>query len=738
MSDRCSLAWLRISIVPSIVAAVLLPGYPVAQEEEAALVLEEVVVTATKREENVQDVALSISAITADSIESMQIDKWDDADIPAVHISQGGANDSMYIRGVGSGANTGFEQSAPMFIDGAWYGRALSQRLAFFDLQRIEIVKGPQPTYLGKNATAGAVAVTTRRPTDSFESAIDAFNEFEDEEATVFGALSGPLSDRLSGRIAAKYRDLDGYLTNVALGSKQPKQEERMGRASLLWNPTDSLEVFAKVEVINAEEEGRNTQLVNCQPIVFTNGQVDPAVEDCRFDDTRANSFDLSVFQPAGNPFFTVNPADSFVDIDYLGGQIALDWQFAEGHRLTSTTSYYDQEMLFFWSIDHTTTNRLAIDFPEDNRLFSEELRVTSPEGGRLDWMVGLYYDDTQLKTGDFHQINAVTGIGLAGGLTEDDQSWSVFSEAGYEIVEALTARVGFRYTEVEKEAEGFLEVSVVNPMANFPVFSAPFTKDELNREGFKAGGFDHFFNSLDPAQLSFDEETVTYYEIGAKWGLLDGRATLNLSGFSGDYEDLQVQTFDVGSGLLIPSNAGKLRSRGVDLEAQWAANQYLTFSTLIAYLDSEWQEYTGVNCWLNPPQTAAEGCDPVTGTQDLSGETAQFAPEWSGTVSIDFLYPLGGTLELRTLLELFSTDDYQTNANNDPDQVQEGYSKLNARVGVGSQDGNWDLALVGTNLTDELVAFQYVNAPSHLGRVNAAITQRGRQLGVQFRYRFE
>ena len=155
--------------------------------------LEEIVVTATKRVESLQDVPLSITAIDGAVLEKFSISNFYDMDIPGVNIAQGGMNDNAFIRGIGqSSGNFGFENSAPYYIDGVYFGRARGTRLAWLDAERIEVIRGPVPTYLGKNASAGAINITSRRPSDALEGFVDVYQEFEHNETVLTGAVGGP------------------------------------------------------------------------------------------------------------------------------------------------------------------------------------------------------------------------------------------------------------------------------------------------------------------------------------------------------------------------------------------------------------------------------------------------------------------------------------------------------------------------------------------------------------------
>ena len=276
------------AITMAVGLTLLSSGVASAQQEG----LEEIIITATKRDANLQDVSLSVAAVTAEQLNNMAIKRFDDVELPAIHIGQGGANDALFIRGIGSGFATGFDQSAPIYIDGVWFGVAQSQRLAFLDVAQIEILKGPQPTYLGKNAIAGAIAIVGARPTQEFSANLNASYEFEAEERAIAASISGPLSDTLRARLAVKNTEMTGYMDNLGTKKKNPAVKDMSGRLSIEADVSDSVKLFAKYESLRYEQNGRFTQLIKCLP----NAPRDPTVEDCVFDLKRAVSFNPASF----------------------------------------------------------------------------------------------------------------------------------------------------------------------------------------------------------------------------------------------------------------------------------------------------------------------------------------------------------------------------------------------------------------------------------------------------------
>ena len=216
-----------------------------------AQMLEEVIVTATKRAAGLQDVPIAISVVSAEKLEQFGITELDElsAYLPNVHIGESGGNSQIFIRGVGSGNNAGFEQSVGTFIDGVYFGRARNSRAAFLDLQRVEVLKGPQSTLFGKNTIAGAIIITTGQPEEAFEAYVDTSYETELEGKGLTGMITGPLSDSVRGRLVAKTYERNGWMDNIYPGADDgASQENSIVRGTLVWDASDNLSLNLKAE----------------------------------------------------------------------------------------------------------------------------------------------------------------------------------------------------------------------------------------------------------------------------------------------------------------------------------------------------------------------------------------------------------------------------------------------------------------------------------------------------------
>ena len=733
--------------------------------------LEMIVVTAQKREQNLQDVPISVQAVGGDILDDMNITSFENMEIPGVHIGQ----DSIVVRGIGAGGNRGFELSAPMFHDGVFLSRGRQQRLAFLDVERIEFLKGPQTTYLGKNAIAGAINTISRRPTDNFEAIFEISNEFEHDEVTAFVALSGPLSDTFRARAAFKYRDIDGWIDNTANGRVGPAEEDKLFRLSAEWDVSETLQAFFKFERAEIDQFEGATQKTRCAPNDF----IDPTLDNCTLDNSRAVVLEESAF-PFGRDLGVipayVNSGDSNVElIENTAAQLILTWDIG-GYELVSSTSYYEFDSEAFRKFDVSTFPVAIGHVPELVEQTSQEIKLMSPRDGSVDWIVGVYYDKNDREIDAEAIINlppfsqrGMLGPQIAVGSfdTRESKSLAVYGEVGFDFGESWRVILGGRYSDVKHDGFATNTTNFITPVGPAPLPGFVTDSDTHDKEfqpaislewrpsdgtllyaswkeGFKSGGPNARLSATDT--VAYGPEFVTAYEVGAKMTLLDGAATLNIALFQSDFTDLQVQSLDTTNGLnFVTQNAASATSLGLEIDGAWAVSEEWTLFANISILDAEYDDFPSFACYAFPAQTAAEGCisDPVTnvGSQDLSGKPLVQAPDLSGSIAVEWRHPLtigSLQLELSSRLDIFYTDDFQTAANQHPSGIQDGYSKIDLRVAIGSVDGVWSLAFIGRNLTDELTSHSIAVNGAAGSLSETSVLDRPRQIGLQFRYRWQ
>jgi len=773
----------------------MLSNVAYAQDEQAgddnkpSVKLEEITVTAQKRPQNLQDVPVAVYAVSGETISKLGVGNFEDIEVPGVTVSRGGMTDAISVRGVGSDSNLGFEQSVPLYVDGLYFGRARTQRIGFMDVGGIEFLKGPQPTHLGKNAVAGAINITSKRPTDELEVELDGFYELNHKELSLFGAVSGPLSDKVRARTAVKYRSLDGWVNNVVTDNMEPNQKEIMGRVNFEIDVSDDLSVNLSAFASSTEDKGRN----NVAAICGTSGLLYDAIFNsggyCAEDKA---SLDLKTLVKASGAIpslYTDEDTTFYNKSELMGFSMKMEYDM-DGYTVSSVTGYYDFKNRYFADADHSTLRRLEAHFPEDFNQFSQELRVLSPQEEAFKWTAGAYYDKNNNDTGSTVTIPFVAmgmGTTVFRDAREDAESWSVFAEASLDVSEDVTMTVGGRYSEVTKSIDydrcnapmlialtdadytddpEDLNFDTIGCTANLMQLGeghtvAPARKDTKFqpavtlewrpngdslvyaswKEGFKAGGFDHGLsgtrvvtNANLADSFTFEPEEVSSFEIGAKIGLLDGAAELNISAFTSSFTNLQLSVLEDPVSLTFSvSNAGKAKTQGIEADFRWAASEYLTLTAGAIVLDSKYVSFLGAPCFSG--QSATEGC--VGGVQDLSGHKTTYAPDFSGTLAADFSYPLNDSLELVSQISTFYTGDIFTTSDFDPAGLQEAYAKVDLRLGVGNVDEGWEIAVLARNLTNKYTTSLISDLPTLGAGMQFALLDRPRSIAIQARMKF-
>lgn len=751
--------------------AVFLAGTANAQVSEVpdaaqvADALEEIIVTARKREENLQDIPISVSVFSGDALRNNAITNLEEltAITPNVYVAESFVGDALFIRGVGSGQNNmGVEQAVGQVIDGVFYGRSRMSRLSYLDIERVEILRGPQGALIGKNTTAGAINITTARPTDSFEAWITtSYEMLSSEGATVEGAVSGPLTDTLSARAAVRYDNRDGYLHNTELDESQVGVEDLYGRFTLLWEPNDNVDATLTYQYADIEHHGENSQYSTCELDAFqtppvgnlTRILIGGTSEDCTANYNRAGAAPRN-----GGP----DQSGKTTNLDTLA--LVVNWDTSIG-TVTSVTGWAEYDFQEIMDSDRSVREVLSVDFFEDYKQWSQELRLVSNAGGQFDYIIGLYYLDKEQSTG--HNIDFRAFSARRNSLTrEDATTFAVFGEVTWHISEQWSATLGARYTDEKKDgrSQGFPSVIYTSTPTNVPPFlpaglpTIHDVTDQINeddfspsfalewrpsegvmyyvsyRRGFKAGAFNHALvgNQADAtAAFAVGPESVDAFELGTKITFLDGRARFNAAVFSSKFDGLQVAVLNPATIINDVVNAAKSTSEGVELELRWRPVNNLTLFGSVAYLNSTFDSFSNATCYSLQPATEC-----VNGSQDLSGKPSQFAPDWSATFESQYVWNLSGGYQLDAMLRTYYSDDFFLQVDLDPKLVQDDYWKFDASLSLSSPNNRWVLALIGRNLSDKLTANYGDDVPVQAGSVWKSV-EPPRSLALQATLRF-
>lgn len=727
-----------------LVALLFAGSQPLANAQSN--VLEEIVVTARKKSESLQDVPISISVTSGEEIQKQGLRDLQAvvATLPAVNLSKGGAGAFINVRGVGSGENSGFEQSVGFVIDNVAHGRSRATRAGLLDLERVEVLKGPQTTYFGANTIAGVVNVTTRGPSldESASGYVSASYETETEEKVIEGAVNIPVSDTFALRLAGKVLDSDGYILNQGLNRTEPATEDELFRVSALWSPSDNFTAELKYTSVNTKaNSGLDVELNTCRP-------GGPAQFNCiQRDGSPVDS---------GINYVKSTDIEEFRELDLDSLSLNLKYDVGD-YTLTSVTGSYEFDNEFLIDLDVSSVpslfapSRFSLNQLDTAEHFSQEFRISSPVDGAFSWDAGIYYQDEEVSFSNVLVVAFSPPVPVPPGAQagarsfQDSETTSVFAAASYDFSDRLTATLGARYIEVEKTvrqspvqpgpltANRIPDAQALAPFGGGFRFSTESREDDdflpsvdlkyqfsentnlygSFRQGFKAGGY----SLANPPQgqmtnfiQGFDPETVDAFELGLKGTYFDSRLDLNIALFSMEFDDRQVSSLaEGGTGLTqAVANAATSTTTGVEVDFSALLSDRWSMKGALTLMDSTFDDFVNAPCYTG--QSPALGC--INGVQNLSGKTTTHAPDYSGSLTLRYEVPLSGYM-LSIEPNIVVSDGYALISDLNPLNFQPSWSKLNLRIGLVPESSAWELALVGRNLNDETTSHFCQEAPA-------------------------
>ncbi|MEM8935013.1 MAG: TonB-dependent receptor [Pseudomonadota bacterium] len=765
----------KLALLSTAAAGMLAPvGAAFAQDDT-------ILITARKKAEDLQDVPLSVTVNQGDDLrQGIVTDLGDMTDsTPSITVARNPTSDVLYIRGIGSGGSVGFQQSVGTFVDGVYRGRGPSARSAFLDLERIEILRGPQPVYFGNSTIGGAFNIVSKGPSDEFEADLVTSYEFlADEWVTEIG-VGGPITETIGFRFAYNHTESDGWLVDLTNDERVPRTNNDSFRGTIAFEPTDNFDATLKIEYAENIEEGGRLQVLNCgpetSPADYTPFCNPPLFSAPGFED----DFDKNLSR--GGVFSNGLEQEDINDLENLNGAFTMNYDLNDSITVTSVTGFVDYENIRRFDVD---SSPLAVAYGnriEDFRQWSQELRLQSSGDGPLSYLLGFYFEDGTLNYMN-NSFNEPPSLETAGMFDQDQRTIAIFGSANYEITDQLHLYFGGRWTNVDtealKEQTIFLFDGTPAPPPVVAAFSNPLISPNPNdnhslpgdrsdsdfnpavevkyyptdgimlyasyKEAFKTGGFDPNIQLevlADPTPddanggFEFDPETVKAWEIGAKTELFDNALTLNVAAFRTTFTDLQEQLYDVASAAFITSNVGEARSQGVEAEAVWRATPSLRLDLNLTFLDSTYLDFDGAAC--NGAESAAfvpafpgDQC-----RQSIAGQNTAYAPDISGSVGYNLNTPLTGDLNLVSNGRVSFSSEFGVLQNPEPEEIQGSFAKVDFRAGVQGNDGKWEVAFVGKNLTDELTFRFRGPLPGNTGEF--VTIDRGRELGIQARVRY-
>lgn len=439
--------------------------------QDAPLV--EVVVTAQKRSENLQNVPISVAAVSGNKLDEVGVENIEDLTklVPNIHLTQTGLSTQMRIRGIGSDNSQGFEQSVGTYKNGVYHGRAQLLRAPIFDMERVEVMRGPQGTLFGKNSIAGAIDLITARPSDEFTGKLDTSYETRFGTREITGVVSGPLTENVKARLALRGYDDPGYFYNT-FNQQNTKQQQTTGRLSLDWQALPELSVKYTGEKSRSDSTGRNLEVL----------RDDPNKKGLNF----ATTFKLLTQNTTleSNPDYKRQAdAPEYSDNNVQSHSLVADYEFG-GATLTSTTGLVKYDYQENCDCDFTSVNLFQLALQEDYKQISQELRLTSASGQTFEWLAGLFYQNYQQDFTDQFSVNDKSGLfpaakasgrplpaafgntGIFRSFNQESDAWAVFGQVAWHFTDASQLILGGRYTAETKDSHKLITMANIDGIA--------------------------------------------------------------------------------------------------------------------------------------------------------------------------------------------------------------------------------------------------------------------------------
>ncbi|PZQ64230.1 MAG: hypothetical protein DI570_06120 [Phenylobacterium zucineum] len=711
--------------------------------------IEEVVVTAQKRAENVQDVPLAVTALTDDALASANIGSVIDIKRLATSVQYAEnatvRGTGLQIRGVGTQSfSNGLEQSVGTVVDGVVMARNGMGDGDLVDIDHIEVLRGPQGMLFGKNASAGVVSVITRRPTDTFgaEGRVS-FGTYNDLRLS--GVVNLPLGERTALRVAAFTNTRDGIVKNNFDNSQINDHQESGVKAKFLWRSADdNLQIYLIAD--------RTVRDNSC--CLWTVRSVVPG-------SLLANSLAAAGIKPGPDNRRVNLNAGGFSRSVNEGVSGEVNWEVG-GHTLTSLTAFRRWHLRENADSDSTPVAALDLNFGRsDEEQFSQELRLASPSGQRVEYVVGLYYFDAELlgnngQQGSFNLAAAAPVASRYFIATNKTRSEAVFGQATFRVTDALRLIAGARYTHDKVSMDFFRSfypgtTPSSPPITLNPSTSANNTSWRLGAQydltsdvmayatvsrGYKGPGFNALQGANAAAMRPVQPEIPKGYELGLKSTLFDRRLVLNVAVFNTRFENFQAQFYDPSVpplGAFILGNAGELRTKGAEVEWTARPTANLSISGGVSYNKAVYTDFKNAACWGTP--ATQPGC--AGGIFDATGTRLPNSPRWSHSLQVRYEREVADNLNGFVSANWYGRSKVNDSLG-DPNMERKAYGLVGGSIGVEDAEGRWQASAWVRNLFDHQYTGAILATPLSPGSYSQyPVVDAHRMVGVALTYRF-
>ncbi|WIW89435.1 TonB-dependent receptor [Sphingobium sp. V4] len=739
-------------------------------ERRSTVGTSDIVVTARRGNETLLKVPVQVSVVSGTQLAKARADDLAKIaeTIPFVSIVRltSGNGGGMTVRGIGNfGVDVGTGQAVALNLDNIFVGRPRIVTQSMFDIRQVEVLKGPQALYFGKNSPAGVISIKTADPGSQLEFAGRAGYEFGADQHYIEAGLSAPLTNTFAIRIAGRYDKMQGYMRNNAqpllsppslptageispgASSKRTPRDRNWGtRFTALWKPTDDFTARFKYTHSNYISNGQNNAYEaycrgSSDSRPHTSGLIDPYA-DCNADRVTALADPIPALT-----YGMRNPRDSrsFIETTSDLGVLELSYDFG-AVLLTSVTGYYALKYEGLGNLVNTSYGVNATYQYEKSSGFSQEFRLQSQLEGPFNFSIGTFYSkEKQFNESDSAQtaLRPDPRPGVVNGrrftyiriFDYDTDTYSAFAQGTLSLLDNVELSGGARYTRTKKAGE---DGNVyVNPAAaagfrpEGDLFIRSQSENNISPEatltwhpnedqniyltyktGYRSGGFSApaVLRPINTdANTRFKPEKNEGFEIGYKARLLDGRATLQATAYRYTYTNQQVTTFIASELSFLTNNAGKSLVQGIELEGTYRPSRNLSFNSSVGYNDTHFKEFVGAACFA--AQTVAEGC--VGGVQDLSGRTAPRAPHWAATLGTVYTVSVSNGLNLTLNADATYTSKQNPNDALAPASMETGFVRINTGVSVEDERERWRISLLVRNLTNQYKALFTQDKPA-------------------------
>lgn len=745
--------------------------------EAPRVALEEVVVTAQKRSESMQDVPVAVDALSADQLAKVGFRDVDDiaAQVPSLIVTSNLSplNASFRIRRIGTEGNIPtFEPDTALIIDGAFRSRSGSGLGDLVDVSAVEVLKGPQGTLYGKNASAGVISINTTAPTAEYLAMLE-LGIGGDGLQQLKGYVNGEIGAGVNGRLSVSTTRRDDLMDNL-IG---PGGDNLDGQAIRLQLSTELTDQLAARLIVGRTERHMNTLLGDTyygpRAVAVANGMAGLGAGS----GVTNNDPSDRIIEQSGTNDFDQEITDAVLQFDYAG----------DGFTIASISGYEDYiSTNLMYGVEQMPSDLLVFNDRQKGSSFSQEFRITSDGDGKRSWLAGLFYYQNEFARGDvgapefqlqsdIATLGTVVGAALfsspmptlfgsdgdAGDVyaTQKAKSYGLFGSVGQQLSDSLKLDVGLRYSldqktgSVDQKTTTTLGCIQNNLVCSLTPDASDFSGDDswsavtgnitlsyfvtpdamvygTYSHGFKAGGFSLQWGGFSQDARPFNEETIDNLELGWKTELWDNRARINGSIFHTEYKNFQNATF-VGLAFAV-NNAEKVVVDGIELDTTWLLTDALSGRANIAYIDAKYDQYSGGQCHFG------REAENDLGQCDLSGETLPFAPKLTANLALEWEHSLAGG-DFYSRLDYAYTGSANYSSELDPRHAEGAYWLGSIRVGWRAP--SWEISAWMKNLHDEVYYVQKTASPiaSKLdaGESVQAFTGTPRTYGVTLRLNF-